>query len=590
MRVKRIITSMLAAAIALSASVCSITAGASDLTNGNYSTGKGGVKAYTSNVDFTDGTSGQLTTEQGSGGTTARSSARATVPDGKTVKTEKILINCRDSSMDALDSDAKYVHSTFRFNSTASFYIYIRTADGTSKKWVLFEVQSQSAGGDGSGGVYRTSTSNGATSYPGATWNVTTDVNNPVDNTVHMILNTTTGAGYCFVNGKLGAYMANTQKTGAWYGYEIRTAPDLDNNLHWTEGASFQWKYNIDKNVGYTWYQDTEQHTVAIEDIFDQYNVLNTATGDPHFIFRNDDPWSYAGDANGATVTFPSGQYKDSIRIQHDYYNAEAGYAQYCLYFFGNDGYRSENLVGGDLLYMSYTQKIDNATRAEVRIKAGDTVDGKNRFTFTPIDGSMHVNGFSGTGKTLNKAWGDAVNVGILVDRSGHKVYSFVDGIQLGGAYDFSGLGDFKDLRIYLNGTADDSVADITLSNWVLKQYDTSKDADEFIAENAGMSVYFPESGNVLEFEAEQFGMSATGKTVWNAGDISNAQMFVAVYNSNGNLIGVDTWDYVDGATNADVVFDRTGQENEIRLFCWSANELQPLSQVKVFKAADYVE
>ena len=140
---------------------------------------------------------------------------------------------------------------------------------------------------------------------------------------------------------------------------------------------------------------------------------------------------------------------------------------------------------------------------------------------------------------------------------------------------------------MYLNGTADNSVASVSISDWSMKLYDSAKDCNGLCAEIAQMPVYFTENGNSLEVVDDLFGMAVTAKTTYGAETVEGAKMFVAVYDDSDKLIDVQTWDYINGATNDEIIFDYTGNENKVKVFCLDELNMKPYAQVSEFNISN---
>lgn len=554
-KIKKIVSAVIA--LTMAASLCCISVSASDLEAENSTTARIGVKTQNSTND--------TWTRYHEGNANDRKVAKATVNSGKSVGSTTHAVNCYDTASNTLtylDSGAKYVHSAFKFTCTKQFQIRVRdTSKGSNAnvQWMNFEIS------DGVGHVYKCA-SDGA-NFDAGTWTP------GEENRVDMVFNTTTGVGYCFVNGVLASYGTNTQKRGSFEGYAIYTFET------WSGGDYFEWKC-IDRYVGYTWYQDTETHKVTLEEVLADKGVT-PAYSDSNLFFENDDIEDYVYAKNSATLTYPE---DDSVRIEGTYYGGY-GYAQNFMNFFRtqNSGtglaYLRETEIGGSILCMTFALQVAEGNRAEIRICANNSNQNSNRFTFTPDEetGKIKVNGFSNEGVTLNKTWGeDPVNVGIVIDRVNHKAYSVADGMLLGDAFDFSRVGDFNDLKVYLSGSSEeDTTADATISNWSLKEYYSAKDCIELIAELEGMPVYFPENSNSLDTAEEDglFGLAVTAKGTLGA-DEASGNMYAAVYNNDGGLIDVRIWEYVDSDTKNDegLVFDLTEDVHKVKVFCLTSD------------------
>ena len=474
-------------------------------------------------------------------------------------------------------SDAKFVHARFRVNCTSGWGIRIRQADNSNTQWMVFDKDGAVSG-------------NGGTAVNlGTAWNVSTS-DNTVVNDIDMVVNPNTGAGYCFVNGMLASYTQNLQTDGTWKGYLIYTSGT------WNGGDNLYWQYDNDlgesgKGSSYTKYVDSEIHTVTIEEVLNHKGLAPSNGGDNSLIFSNSDVADYITSVNSATLSYSS---QDSVTVSGDYYSASTGNANPFAYFFSGNGYKLETEMGGSLLYVSYTQQIANASRVEVRLRAGGSNQNNNRFTFTPDDGKFHANGFSGAGSTLNKAWDAAVNIGILIDKSNHKAYSFVDGKQLGGAFDFSDKGDFNDIRLYLNGTEDNSVSSVTLSNWSLKQYDSSKDREALLEEITGKNIEiidytFRDGQNGLLTDlADATTVVAKVDFRVNTAVSQSLDVYLAVYSESGALKNIVKNSATLTQSNNSVTVTLNTEPLEgtdsCRLYFWGTNSMSP-----VFDSVAYV-
>ena len=427
-------------------------------SNANYSVGGGNVKgAIANNTTWTRVHSGS--------NDATRTSASETVNSGQSAGDGTQIIQAYTN---VSASDAKFVHARFRVNCTAGWGIRIRQTDGTNTQWMIFSKDGAVSGV-------------GGTAVNLGTWNVSTS-DNTVVNEIDMVINPNTGAGYCFVNGTLASYTKSLQTDGTWHGYLVYTSGS------WSGGDTFKWQYDNDlgesgKGSSYTKYVDTEIHTLTIEEVLNHKGLAPSNGGDSSLIFSNNDVADYIRGNSGATLTYPT---KDSVTVEGDYYNAASGYAQGFMYMFTDNhpGYLLEDELGGNLLCISYTQVITSGSKVEMRIRAGGSNQNNNRMMFSESDGKYHVTAFDQNSSIyLNKNWGDAVNVEIIIDRFARKAYTIIDGEPLGSGWDFSSKGDFNDLRMYLNGTSSNSVSTVTFSNWLLKQYDSTKNVQRLINE-----------------------------------------------------------------------------------------------------------
>ena len=503
-------------AMALVLSMCVVSVSALDLVSGNSGTGSGGVKGNIAiNSTWTRVHTGANDSK--------RESVTMTVKEGQSVSGDIGLIN--GYNFTSTLSGAKFVHCTFKFNATNSVRLRTRKSDKSNYMWLDFSSNGEIHGIDSD------------TVALGATWNVSEIGGTRLDNIVHIVVNAQTGVGYCYVNGVLAGYSTRLQTDGTWTGFSIYGIGT------WEAGDNIQWKYNVDYNVGYTWYKDTEDHTVTIEEVLADKGIAPVSS-DRSLFFSNNDIADYLTTANSPDLTY---QGKDSVKIEGDYYNQDIGYTQnFVRLFSGNgsteyNGYMLEKELGGNLIYTSYTQQIDNASRVEMRIRSDSTNQNGHRLSFVPSeDGKTVVSSFSNTETTLDKAWGSPVRVGILIDRSARKAYTLIDGKQLGEAYGYPGT--FNDLRLYLNGTEDDFVSSLTLSSWSLKQYDSAKDTDELLAELTGRSVeliyysFRDASNGLLTDLAGATTVKANAEFRINKDVSKPVDAFLAVYSADGAL------------------------------------------------------
>lgn len=475
---------------------------------------------------------------------------------GKTISSATGIVNSHDTSNTGYD--CKIVHSAFRFNCTASFQIRIRN-NSSNTQWMNFS----------SGGSI---TANSSGTNKGATW--TTGEDHKVD----IIADVTQGIGYLFVDGKLASYSTNLQKNGKWYGYLIYTAGT------WEGGDCFIWKYGYSTTaVNYVLYNDTEDYTVRIEDVLVDCGLSDAPTGDSSIFFESNSIRDYLVDA-GYKVSEESDEYiygdityndVDSATIEGTYYNPSDGNVQNFMRmisgFYPEGDYHVS--VGGDIMYISYTQVINSASRVEMRLRNNYENRNGNRFTFTPTENEkIRVSSFSNVERILDKDWDDPVDIGIVVDFANTRAYTFIDGKQLGGAFNYfkNGYGNFQDLRMYLNGTEDNETASVTISDWSMELYD-GKDINGLFAEIEGIPVYFTESNNSIEYDEGEFGLTVTAKTTLGASLASGNKMYAVVYDSEGKLIDIENWDYVDGDPNESLVFELDGADT-VKLFCFTAD------------------
>ena len=560
-------------AIAIIASFCSISAGASDLTAENYSIGRGTevkgaqstwnrVTKYYNNGDY-----------ESSSGDSDKRTRVTTTPKETSTGDKGVLQAYSGISV----TDYKFVHQRFRISCSAQWQIRLRGSSGNIQ-WMNFSGDG-SVAANGSYGLEELD----------ANWNISDDNSHYIENTIDIIVSQ--NANYCFVNGELASYTANRLADNTYRGYLIYTAGST-----WTASDGLRWRY--DNTMGldglgtsYTKYVDTEDHTVTIEEVLD-HKGLAPDSDDEHCIFSNDDVKDYITSVNSAALTYP---YKDSVTVAGNYYSASTGDAKGFLYMFSGTGYKEETKMAGELLYLSYTQQITNASRAEIRLRVGNQNQNNNRFTFTPDDGQLHANSFSGTGITLNKAWGAAVNIGILIDKANHKAYSFVDGKQLGGAFDFSDKGEdgqkgvFNDVRLYLNGTEDDAIATVTLSNWLIKQYDSQKECDELLAEITGKYVElvyytFRDASNGIL--AELTGATTVNANVEfrvNKAVTKDMDAYLAVYSEDGKLKYLEktTKTLTSQNNTISVTLDTEPLEatDSCKMFFFEVNSMFPLAE-----------
>ena len=560
-------------AIAIVASFCTISAGATDLTADNYSIDRGTevkgtqstwnrVTKYYNNGDY----------ESSSGDSDKRT--RVTTTPKETSTGDKGVLQAYAG---IAVTDYKFVHQRFRISCSAQWQIRLRGSDGNIQ-WVNFS-SNGSAAANGSYGLEELD----------ASWNVSDDNSHYVENTIDILVSK--NANYCFVNGELAAYTSNRLTDNTYRGYLIYTAGGT-----WTASDGLRWRY--DNTMGldglgtsYTKYVDTEDHTVTIEEVLN-HKGLAPDSNDDHFIFSNDDVKDYITSVNSAALTYPT---KDSVTVAGNYYSASTGDAKGFVYMFSGTGYKEETQMAGEMLYLSYTQQITNASRAEIRLRVGNQNQNNNRFTFTSDDGKFHANGFSGAGRTLDKAWGAAVNIGILIDKATHKAYSFVDGKQLGGAFDFSDKGEdgqkgvFNDVRLYLNGTEDDAVATVTLSNWLIKQYDSQKESDELLAEITEKYVelvyytFRDASNGVLTELAGATQINADVEFRVNKAKTKDTDAYLAVYSDDGKLKNLEKTTKTLTALNntVSVTLNTAPLEatDSCKMFFFEENTLLPLAE-----------
>lgn len=542
-------------AVAICTSVCCISVSASGFTDANKTVGavsdiKGTKKdsPWTREHRKTDGKT--------SGVTETLSEENTIISDTTTI------INAYDTTDSGYDG--KLVHNSFRFNSNAPFQIRIRNGSNNIQ-WMNF---------NSNGGIY----ANGSSGVnKGVEWTKETE------HTVDIVADLENGVGYLYLDKKLAAYSTNLQTNSKWYGYIIYTLEK------WETGDYLSYDNNYESGTtNYVLYNDTQDYTVKIEDVLIDSGTVSAPSGDSSILFENNAIRDYIKSEYSADITYEN---NNSATIEGNYYKEESGYAQLFMRMLG--GFYPDGKIrpNGDLIYISYTQKINAGSRVEMRFRNGEDNHGSNRLSFVPSEGNgrIQVSSFSNKSRTLNKDWNDAIEVGIVVDTKGQKAYTFIDGAQLGGAFDYSSEDkDFRDLRLYMNGTADNETSSVTISNWSMKLYDGTKDYNDLCAQIAGMPVYFSENGNNLEVEGDLFGMSVTAKKTAGADDVSGAKIVVAVYDDDGRLSNIDMWDYTDGATNDEVIFDVTGTEDVVKTFCIGGQNFRPFALTNVFIFGDY--
>ena len=551
-KIRKIVSAVIA--LTMAASLCCISASASDLEAGNVIVGRGSeIKANDtswsrSNKYYKDG---DYNSSSGSASDRTQIIAK---PQGD-VGSSTGFIQAY-SGMDV--SGFKFVHQRFRFSCTGAFQIRLRRSTSGNQQWMNFD-------SDGSISPNSAFTEDEELDTE---WNVSEDNSHWVENTLDIIRSA--NGVYLYINGVLASYTyLNDTINGNYRGFLIYT------NAGWGTSDGFRWRYDDTLGVdgignSYTKYVDTETHSVSFEEVLADKG-LTPAYKDSDQFFENDNVFDYVYAKNSATLTYPE---DNSVRIQGEYYEGY-GYAQNLMNFFRKQnsgdglGYLRETEVGGSILCMTFALQVTEGNRAEIRLCANNVNQNSNRFTFTPEEGKIRVNGFSNEGVTLNKTWGeDPVNVGIIIDKVNRKAYSIADGILLGDAFDFSSVGDFNDLKVYLSGNSEENkTADVTISNWSLKEYYTSKDRNGLIAELVGIPVYFPEIGNSIEYEDDMFGMSVTANTTIGA-EVDSAKIYAVLYDNEGKLIGFESRDYVDGETIDDLVFDLDGVD-KVKLFCF---------------------
>ena len=126
MKIKKIIGLLIAAAIIMS--TCVISVSASGLTSENYSTEAGGTKGNQN--------SGAWSRVHTGSNDASRETATETVKSGYTVTSDTGIINAYNFTS-TTTSGAKFVHSTFKFNSTGGFSIRIRIGSETDSGCIL---------------------------------------------------------------------------------------------------------------------------------------------------------------------------------------------------------------------------------------------------------------------------------------------------------------------------------------------------------------------------------------------------------------------------------------------------------------------
>ncbi len=550
MKMKKIISLVLV--VMVFASMLCVNVSASGLTSDNKVTG------YVTEVKGATNDSTWVRTHTGSSGTQRTSVVMKAAVD--VAAGGVALIYSHDTSGSGYA--AKIAHSTFKVTADAGFQIRIRNG-GSNTQWMNFK-------SDG------TVSANSAGVDKGVTWTLGTE------HRIDIVADVENGVGYLYIDKKLASYSTNLQTNGKWYGYLIYGVGD------WKAGNSITWKYNYgNKAVNYVLYKDTTDYKVSVEDALIDREIVAAPSSDSIF-FEHNEIRDYIKSQNSASIAYAD---NSSATISGDYYDERVGYAQEFMRML--TGYYPEGLVkvGGDLLYISYTQKINSASRVEMRLRNAATNLNSNRLTFVPTDdGKISVGSFSNTTRVLNKNWNDEVDVKIIVDMADRKAYAIVDGTQIGGAYDYSSLlNDFQDIKLYMNGTADNQTASVTISNWSMKLYDSTKDCNGLCAELTGMPVYFSENGNTLEVVDDLFGMSVTAKGTSGVEAVTGAKIFVAVYDNSDKLVDLQLWDYADGATNDEIIFDYTGIESKVKTFCFVEQNLMPLAQVNEFNISDYL-
>ena len=541
-------------ALAICTSICCVSVSANGFTSANRTEGVVTEVKGTKN----DGTWAR--THTGSSGT-ARTSV--TMKAKTDVSGAIGIVNVYDTSNNGYS--CKYVHSAFRVSCTAGWQIRIRNGSSGNIQWMNFS---------NDGGI----SANSSGTNKGIGWTPGTE------HKIDIVADTQNGVGYLYIDKKLASFSTNLQKDCKWYGYLLYTAGS------WVTDDQLIWRYGYSKNsIQYVLYNDTEDHNVCIEDVLLDSGIVDAPEGDDSLFYANERPRDYFAGSNGGSITYGD---DGSVTIAGDYYNEADGNAQNFMRmlsgFYPEGDYHVG--IGGALLYISYTQVVNSANRVEMRIRNNYENKNGNRMSFVPTDGGKtRVSSFSNTSRILDKDWGDAVDVGIVVDLANHKAYSIIDGIQLGDAYDyFTGYNNFQDLRMYLKGTEDNETASVTVSDWSMKLYDGTKDVKGLIAEIEGIPVYFSTSGNTVEVDEGSIGMSVTAKGTLGAAPVSEATMYAALYDSENKLIGISSWDYDDGVTNSEVAFDGTGDESFIKTFCFGG--LEPYAKANVFSIEDYIE
>ena len=547
MKIKKIIGLLIAAAIIMS--MCVISVSASGFTSANKANGTvTEVKGNNLPSEFNRVHSGES-------GTTRTSVTQTAITE---VTAEKNLILAYDTSNTGYSG--KFAHATFKLEmNKGGVQIRIRNGSSGNIQFMRFEVPES---GESGGNITPTS----GTAGKGLKWSTG-------EHRIDIVSDLQNGMSYMYYDKQLAGYQTNTMKTGKWYGYLIYKL----SGCTWESGDYVRWSNYDHKEYQYTLYNDTANYTVSLEDVLVQAGIEDgPAEGeDASLILTTDKMQDYYNTSNSASVTFSG----NSTTVSGDYYNASSGFAQafyYMLSGFYQDG---QIYPGGGLIYVSFDQQISAGSRIEIRLRSGGSNNNDNRLMFLPNNGKIRVYAFDGTRKVLNKNYTDSINVGIVVDTANKKAYVALDGVQIGEAYTYS--NDFRDLRLYMNGTEENSVSTVTFSNWTAKFYDTSKDAKELLAQIAGFPVYFSEAGNTLEVEDDAFGLAVTAKKTTGSDDVSAAKLIAAVYGENDELLGLDQWNYSDGATNDELVFDRTGSESYVKVFCWTPGQA-PLAHPNV--------
>lgn len=548
---------------AMAASLCLVSVRANDLTASNKSTG------YVTEIKGSSSDSTKWYRNHTGSNGTKRTSTTMQLNGGQSTGNGTQIVNAHYTD-GTIVTDGKFVHASFRVAACSGFQIRLRNnTAGSNYQYVNFNKD----------GSVTASDSGLSANDRGATWTIAPNPGAKVAsytdsslsgyyNWIDIVKDMDNHIAYLYVNGTLATYSAATGMDTGWSGYLIYTAGS------WSEYDYLIWRVGESTSYHYTIYDDTASHTVTIEDVLNDKGLApgSPYDADDHLIFANNDISDYVRGNNGATLTYPSA---GSMTLSGDYYDSRSGWAQQFLYMFTDThpGYLLEDELGGDLLYISYRQAITGGSRVEVRIRAGNSNQNNNRLQITNVDGKYRIYAFDQTRDDTNITWGTAIDIGIVIDRSGHKGYTFINGKQLGGAFDFSSKGDFNDLRWYMNGTEDSDTTTVNVSNWLLKQYDSSKQRNELFAEIEGRPVYFKDAGNSISTGGGNITVNVAAQKVYSTADsvVSGAGLYAAAYDDDGNLVNFDVRYFTSGSATSSISFTDTGNEDTVKIFCFDA-------------------
>ena len=643
MKVRRIVSTIIAIAIIMSFAV--MPANASGFSSANIASR--GIRTF----EKTDGTSDTTLIKCNSGSSSNYSryhdgsgASRVVIATMKQAfkSSTRIIDNACNTEVDAHFVHARTMFSIKQIGSEKIvFRVNFMSTGWDSQNNPAFNIVVPSSGGTGYISTFG-DTGKGVTDndqcfyYTGETGTANANgardcVNHVTGDTpsyqvMDLIVDCNKGYAYCYVDGRLIATHTEAIKNadGVYRGYSIIGSNSETVNAKDTK----LWVKYDPERPGDTVYVDTEDYTVRLEDVLVDAGLADN-NGDPYQIMESDhiSDYIFAGtftEADNKTYERRIGGETVSItaeKTKTEYANVSQLYGGFYLKDKDWPGYAE----GKGIIHVSFDQKI-NETMNSGADAASDNFSfrvraqgGKNYelFYMQPEEGTGNMlitliqqKGDNNPKIVLDKDFNDTVHYDIIfygkhynsdpetaaVDAMG---YYYVDGNYIGSyklnrGTNASTAGTdewWTPTQLYLYSS---STANVTYSNYKIAVYEGDKDPDEFSGELANMAIYWKtdEYDNYLEDNDDYFAIGVTPNTVWNkVGEVANAKLLMATYDSNGSLTGVIDTDYIPNNTTSDDdqfgIFRKDAGIAKVNVFIWELDNSKPLALIKTIEGLD---